>query len=328
MSDYFDLAKDLARQQMDGVNQVEQAIGEALNKAQRKLLDQAGVYMISLDDYVGDPAPAPSLSAGVAHTLLTLSARHAWQKHPRLNPAYECDESTRLDVGTAAHALLLENDSSKIVIVQADDWRTKVAREQRDEARSCGKQPILEKDMVQIRAMVKAAKIAIAGSELAEAYCDGISEQTLLWEEAGIWLRSRPDRASRDWRVEFDYKTAAGSAAPAIWGRGCMLQHGYDLQAALALRGTQKLRQPHDCVFIFIVQELEPPYAVSFVSLSPSWLALAEQKLTTAMSIWKGCLRTNEWPCYPSRVAYLEPPSYAVMGWDAMLPQIDAQDLI
>lgn len=286
-----------------------------------------GIYHMPITDYVNDPAPVPSLNASCAHTILTQSPRHAWAKHPRLNPCKESDESSRLDLGTIAHALLLEDDDSRVVVIEAADWKTKAAREERDAARAAGKLPILPHDYESAQEMVAVAREAIDASELGSAFADATPEQTLVWEEEGIWMRCRPDKATPDWRVLFDYKTAGVSASPMAFLRS-MLRYGYDLQAALNLRGVEHLCNPRDCVFVFIVQEIDPPYAVSFVSLSPQWLALAKDKLRMAMSIWKGCLRTNEWPGFSSRVAYLEAPAFAEMGWADHLPEIDAEDFI
>ena len=291
-------------------------------------ITKPGIYQMDLAAYIADPAPLPSLNASAAHTLLEQSPRHAWYRSPRLNPNHEREDSSRLDLGTIAHALLLEDDSSRVVVVDAEDWRTKAAKEERDNARLLGQLPILKQDHQSVLEMVGIARDAIAKSELAEPFADGIPEQTLIWETQGVWCRSRPDKASRDWRVLFDYKTAAGSAHPSAWGRSAIVRFGYDIQAQLAIQGVECLCDPRDCRFVFIVQEIEPPYAVSFVSLSPAWLALANEKLHLAMSLWKGCVRTGEWPALSPRVAYLEPPAYASMDWADYLPDISAEDFV
>ena len=286
-----------------------------------------GIFNIPLREYINDPAPVPSLNSGTAHRLLTASPLHAWTDHPRLNDKYVSEQLSRLELGTIVHALLLEKDRSRVVLVEAEDWRTKAAKEKRDEARALGKLPILSKDMAEAESMVSVATKAIGASEIAGDFATAIPEQTLIWEDEGIWCRSRPDKATKDWKVLFDYKTVAGSANPKTFMRA-ILQHGYDLQAVLGLRGVERLRLADKSTFIFIAQEIDPPYAVSFVSLNPEWVKFADDKLRMAMSIWKGCLRTNEWPAYSNRIAYLEPPPYAVIGWDENLPEIDAEDFI
>lgn len=287
-----------------------------------------GVHTIPLSDYVLDPAPEPSLNASIATMLLTATPAHAKLAHPRLSPQQEREESSRLDLGTIAHALLLEDDNSRVVVIRADDWRKKEAKEQRDEAREAGKLPILEADYEQVVDMVDEAKRTIAESEVATDFADAIPEQTLIWKEADIWLRCRPDKATPDWRIVFDYKTCAGTAHPAVWAKSSMVRYGYDIQAAINLRGVKALGLAKKTTLVFLVQETEPPYSLSIVSLAPAWLTLANDKLRIAMSLWKGCTRKNEWPGYPTRVAYVEPPAYAQGEWDACLPEIDAEDFI
>lgn len=291
-------------------------------------MDKAGIYNIALTDYINDPAPEPSLNASIAHTLLTQTPAHARMAHPRLSPQQEREESSRLDLGTIAHGLLLEGDDSRVVVIEAEDWRTKAAKEERAAARIEGKVPILVHDFDIVSEMVEAAQRTIANSEIADDFEAAIPEQTLIWQEAGIWLRCRPDKATPDWRVVFDYKTCAGTAHPAVWGKSSMVRYGYDIQAAINLRGVKALTKAKRTTFVFLVQEIEPPYVLSIVSLSPEWLQLADDKLRVAMSIWQGCTRKNEWPGYPSRIAYVDPPAFASMDWDACLPAIDAEDFI
>ena len=219
--------------------------------------------------------------------------------------------------GTATNLLEVDNkrDPSRVVIVAADSWRTKAAQAARDDARAAGRLPILAHKMEQVDAMVEAARVAIAASELADVFTAGKPEQTLLWEDEGIWCRARPDWLSDDHRVLVDYKTTAASAEPATWGRGSLLSMGYDLQAAMALRGISLVAQPRDATFVFLVQETEPPHAVSLIALSPAFQDFADRRLAVARAQWRDCLAKNEWPSYPLRIAWAEPPEYAVYAW-------------
>lgn len=276
------------------------------------MIDKPGIYEMPLTDYIADPCPEPSLSASVAHTLITQSPIHAFIRHPRLNPGGERDESAKADIGTIAHGMLLENDESRIVVIEADDWRTKAAKEAREAAYAAGKIPMLAKQERPIRKMVEEARKAIASSELADAFTPdaGRAEQTLIWQEGDIWLRSRPDWLTNDHRLIIDLKTTAGSAEPSAWMR-TMLGMGNDLQAALGLRGIKQLDPRSRCNFIFWVVEQESPYASSFVGLSPQFLEMSEHKVERAIREWADCSTLNMWPGFPNRVCWLEPPAYA-----------------
>lgn len=288
------------------------------------MIDKPGIYQIPLHDYINDPCQEPSLSAGIAHALVSQSPLHAWFKHPRLNPHYEHEDTTATDIGTIAHALLLEQDSSRVVIVEANDWRTKDAKEARDEARAAGKLPVLRHKMGQIEAMVARAREAIAASEIATAFEEGKKEQTLIWlnpSRENVWYRSRPDVLCND-GLMLDYKTTQGSAEPSSWMRNAMLTCGYDLQAALGIRGMMNLNHDARVIkFVFIVQETEPPYALSFASMTPQFSEIAIEKLNKAEQLWGQCLRDNRWPSYPLRICYLEPPAWMQMERASVLVQ-------
>ena len=277
------------------------------------MIDTAGIYTLPMGDYLADPCPEPSFSTSVAHALLTQSPLHAWMQHPRLNPGRVREESSAMDVGTVAHSILLEGHMDNIAIVEAPDWRTKDAKAARDAARLQGKTPILAHKVSEIVAMVRAAQEAIHESELASSWKEARSEQTVIWQEGETWCKSRPDRLTKDHRVIIDLKTTAGSAEPNTWLRSGLIQNGYTLQAALYLRGVKKVCHPKDCTFVFLVVEVEPPYACSFISMSPQFLAYADRQLDRALQLWGDCLLMNIWPGYPSKIAYVDAPSYLLM---------------
>ena len=151
-----------------------------------------GIYTIPHDVYHQDPCPTPSLSSSVAKVLLRQSPAHAAMQHPKLNNNYVNAESSRFDLGTIAHALLLEDDSSRLITIEADDWRTKAAKEARDAARAEGKIPILTKQAAHLLKMVGTARDFLRSSEVGDMTF--LPEQTLAWQE-GTSLHSA-DRAN------------------------------------------------------------------------------------------------------------------------------------
>src|SRR6185295_14260943 len=216
--------------------------------------------------YHADPSDTPSLSASIAHILLTQSPRHAWWHHPELNPDWKADEpSKQMDMGTACHALLLENDDSRIVVVAADNYQTKAAREARDAARLVGKTPLLFADFMEAKQVAAAGRQQLANSEIAGILDDGDAECTAIWDDAGVACRSRLDFITSSRAIVVDYKTRSGTAEPGAFMRA-ILNEGYDLQGAFYRRGVKKLTgvEPR---FVYIVQETSPPYLLSLVGL-------------------------------------------------------------
>lgn len=283
-----------------------------------------GIHKISAEDYHADNlAPVPSLSSSIANTLLQRSSLHAWFEHPRLNPAFQKEDSAIMDAGKIAHAILLEGNADNLVVVNANDWRTKAAQETRDQAWKDGKIPVLVGKLETITAMVEAAKAYIAQTELAGIFDEdqGDSELTLLWQEGPTWCRARPDRWSRDRKVMLDYKTGAGSAEPNGWARQ-MMSMGYDVQNGLYRRGARAVVPSlgvDDPAFVFLVQENDPPFVCSLVSMSPPLIDLADRKVAYALDLWKANMAMNQWRGYPRFICHVEAPEYAVRSFEDLL---------
>lgn len=267
-----------------------------------------GVYAdLPMEAYIADPCPTPSLSTSIAQALTTLSPAHAFDIHPRLGGRR--DDSSRADLGSAAHAALL-GGMERVVYVDAPDWRTKDARDRRDAARAAGKIPVLAHMARNIEAMTASAQALLDHNNLNLAR----RENTLLWQQDGIWCRSRPDMMQDDYDVAADYKTST-CADPALWCRTTLFRGGYDLQAALALAGLdilcgQRLRQ-----FMFLVQEIDPPHCCSLIALGPAALDAAVRKVDAAAKAWAHYLALGEFPGYSRQIHYAELPAFADLDW-------------
>lgn len=276
------------------------------------LLAAAGIFGLSADAYHADPCDQPSLSASICRILATSSPAHAKVAHPRLNPDYQRQEEERFDIGTAAHALLLEGEAA-IQVIDAPDWRTAAAREAREEARRNRKIPLLAHVLGDVEAMVAATRAQLDLIDADPAlFTDGKPERTLVWEEEGVWCRARLDWLRDDLAAVDDFKTTSRSANPEQWSRTVF--SGYDVQAAFYLRGVRAVAGV-DAAFRFCVQETFPPYALSVVSLAPDAMALAEAKVERALATWRECVETGVWPAYPTRVCFAELPPWMEAQW-------------
>jgi len=274
------------------------------------MIDRPGVYHLSAEEYLSDPAPAPSLSSGLAHLLLSQSPRHARWASPRLNAAYVPEEAEHLDLGRAAHQFILEG-TTNFVIIPAKDWRTTAAKDAREAARSAGKVPLLERQWTALETMVREALLPQFAELDPPPFTGGKAESTIIWEEQGVWLRIRPDYLYA-WGAD-DLKTTQGIAHPAVWTRR-LFDAGYDLQCALYVRGIKAVLgfEPE---FRFIVCEIEPPHGVGVIALDPEALAFATTKVERAIALWRQCLTTDTWPAYPTRICYAEAPAYEQARW-------------
>lgn len=268
------------------------------------------------EQYHNDPCPTPALSSGIIKTLLNESPRHAYEKHPRLNAEFKREEKSAFDIGTVCHALLLQG-INRMQVIEAPDWRTNHAKELRDLAREEGCIPILYKDSKNVIAMMEVARLAINDCDDFSGISldDGVSETPMFWqEENGVWCKIMPDWRLSDNRILIDYKTTSGSSSPEKAARQIMEQLDGDIQAALYRRGVKKLTGV-DAKFVFMVQETVAPYAVSFIGVSPTYLALGEDKVETAIALFGECLERNEWPGYERRINWVEPNNWTLEKW-------------
>jgi hypothetical protein len=283
--------------------------------ADGRLVLEAGVYDIPASVYHADPCPAPSLSSSIAQRICQSSAAHARQAHPRLNLDAADENCDAYDMGTAAHAMLLEGTAA-VAVIDAKDWRTNAAKDARDKARADGLTPLLAARWLDLQAMMVAARLQLAqhrdgGSAM---FLNGEPERTLIWQEpSGVWCRARLDWLRQTPLSVDDYKTTSASANPDSWSRS-MFSSGWDLQAAWYLRGVQVLTG-HVATFRFCVQETFPPYALSVISLGPDALLLAEKKCIYALDIWQRCLQSGDWTGYPRQTCYATLPPWHEAEW-------------
>lgn len=274
-----------------------------------------GIHQMSMADYLADPCPEPSFTSSAANAIISRSPLHAWHEHPRLNPGHTEEHRKAMDIGTAVHSMFLQNDESQFVIIERDDYKTKDARVERDLAYLDNKVPLLRKQYEQAEEIAGASTKAWIASELVDV--STTVEQTVLWTEgetSKLWCRSRPDLIADDHTIIVNYKTTATNAEPDSFGGGYLIRGGYHVQAYHHIRGIEVLTgiQPK---YIWMVQEIEPPYACSFIGMSPSLQAFAEAQWSHAMSIWRDCMMSGEWPGYPSQVCWIEAPAWAAKRW-------------
>lgn len=260
----------------------------------------SGIFTLAEDAYHA----LPQLSSSLAKTIIAKSPKHAWTESPRLNPDYESEEREEFDYGKACHALLLEGED-RMAPIEADDWRTKAAKEARDAARAEGKYPVLVRKYARVLKMRDAAIAAIAGcADLGGlTLADGEAERVLVWQEGEVACRARLDWLSNDRKVILDYKTTT-DATPRAFTRQ-ITRMGYHYQDEFYSRAVAALFG-HRPKFVFLAQEDTAPHACSFHGCAPSLRAIAEQDVDYAVRTWKRCLALNDWPAHDQRIHWAE----------------------
>lgn len=263
-----------------------------------------GLRDLSNEDYHADPS---SLSVSGAKKLLPpyCPARYKWERD---NPV----RKDVFDLGAAAHKMVLGDEAARLVVVEADDWRSKAARDQRDEARATGATPVLTADYARVVAMAEAIRAHPIASLLLNPD-HGKPEQSVFWtdEETGVTRRARFDwlpepRAGQ--LIVPDYKTAA-SANPEAFARAAA-SFGYHMQDAWYLDAIAALNLHDDPAFVFIVQEKEPPYLVTVVELDAAARQIGRNLNRRALGIYADCARTDTWPGYTTEIVPVSLPYY------------------
>jgi len=276
-----------------------------------------GAFRMSAAAYHGDPCPEPSLSNSLAQLFLDASPNHVRHAHPKLNPYWRPDTGTRRTaLGSACHALLL-GKGAEIDSLDYRDYKKNEAKAARDAALAAGKIPMLKADLGKAQAIVAAAKKQLAARGLEDlADGNGDAEVAIIANDAGLWTRCLIDFWSRDRFTLFDYKTTAALASPAAFAV-TVSQMGYDFQDSWYRRCTStafpELAGRLD--FVFAVQEIEPPFALSACRISGGDRTVADRKVETALSMWRECLGRNRWPGYPSEVQEIQLPEWHTRRW-------------
>lgn len=260
--------------------------------------------------YAGIPAEAyhrlPALSASGIKTLVNECPAVFWHEH--MNPEAEETDDTKFDVGTVAHLVWLEPHlrEERLVIIEADAYRTKAAKEARAEAKAAGKTPLLEKHLPKIEAMR-----AVLEAELPPGLMrGGAAERTHLWKDpkTGVLIRNRLDWVQDGDRLIVDYKTSE-SAKPSAFERR-IWDVGHHLQARLYLTGHELLTGQR-ARWLWVVQATKPPHCVSIFEPTPGLLSMADEDVRHAIDLFAECSASGEWPAYTDTVQLVGPPAWA-----------------
>ena len=287
---------------------------------------------LSFDEYLRDPAPEPSVTAGILRELLTGTPQHVWQSTPRLNPQAEPETKAAFDLGSAAHALFVGH-GAPLDIIRAENWRTNAAKDARHASYKAGNTPILEGDYERVKAMADAATRQFSqNAEIGHLLPAMQREATIIWNEICVSNRCRPDfldlaEDSKLKPVIVHYKTTATRLSPASLPRYAA-GAGWDLTAAHYAAGVNALTGKEPRQF-FAIQENNPPYLGLVLELDRIFVECGKMCREFALGMWATGLREKEWPGYPVRTLRLECPPWhevAMTAWkDAAMDETETR---
>lgn len=241
--------------------------------------------------------PDRALTAGLAIVLATCGPARAW--------VWENNKKIDKDIfefGTAAHLMVLEPHmiNDRVVIVAADNWRKQAVRDFRDEIRSAGKIPLLERNYEKIRLLGPAMRNELdmpfntAPTYAAELLSGGHGEVTVIAGGGDIWMKIRPDyiKTGEDEDIIIDYKTTAFRQESIF---KVATKHRWDIRAAFYLHVYAKVTGRR-ASYVYLVQETEWPHFVTAHIISSDDFARGAEDVANARRLFAECMRSGLWP--------------------------------
>lgn len=280
------------------------------------VIPNVGLVAMPAEQYHADPCATPSLSSSIAHTLVSQSPAHAWLKHPRLGGKPSV-ATAAMNEGTLIHELLLRDEgelSDRLVVVNADDWRTKSAQGLRALARAEGKLAVLARDIdtareasVHIMARLIKRGIRLSGaSEVAAFWVEHASDGT------PVQCRGLFDHVLIGDGLIYDLKKSKSAHPKAL--RKTVEQYGYHVQATAYRRALEQIdpKLAGRVAFRWLFVESKAPYGVTVAEPRGSMRVLGDACWSQAVDTWAHCVATGEWPAYPDEIVGIEASRWAL----------------
>ena len=290
------------------ITETEAAVAEPAAFAVR----EPGVYGDMPEQiYHADPVPEGSLSSSGARKLLPPSCPAKF-RYEQLHPS---KPTAAMNLGTAAHKMVL-GAGAPIVVVDAPDWRTNDAKQQRKNAEARGFVALLPPQYTQVQEMAKAVQAHPLARVLLDRGRGGLAEQSLFWVDAefGVWCRSRldwlpPSTTSR--YIIVDFKTCENASPDAI--RKHVENYGYHIQAACYVEAVEALGIAEDPGFLHVFQETVPPYLVTVAQLDEEAMWEGQRGWREALHRYRDCKDSNIWPGppYANEIQLISLPPWA-----------------
>lgn len=214
-----------------------------------------------------------------------------------VNYQMDVDEHKRVyDVGTLAHALILEGSLDHLVaLVPFDSYRSNAAKAAKIEAYDNGLIPVNESEEKDMLGAVYAMRDMVQEHPLASELVDGHKpEVSLFWEQDGVGMKARVDALHQSRGVAVDLKTVR-SARPNEF-RKQISDLGYYIQARHYLNGLKTVTG-FEMDWYFIAVQSTAPYTVSVHQLSQAALDHAQRRIDYAIARYRQAIEAG-WTGY------------------------------
>lgn len=214
------------------------------------------------------------------------------------------------DLGKVAHTLVL-GKGAEIAVAPFEDWRTKAAREFREQAYDDALTPVLAADYARSKQL---ADSVLAHPLAAALFVGGEPEVSAFWTDpvTGVDCRARfdylPEAVAGKRLIVPDLKTAL-SSHPGEFGKAAA-KFFYAMQDAWYTDACIALGLDPDPAFVFVTVEKEPPYLVTVGQLRAEDKRLGRGLNDRARRIYRECVENDHWPGYspPTEIAEISLP--------------------
>lgn len=266
------------------------------------VITEPGAYELDEHIYHADPVPSGSLSSTGARHILAPSCPALYR--------YETDNprppKREFDLGHVVHTMVL-GTGAEIEVIDADNYQTKKAQQQRDAAYDRGAVPVLPAEFDAAQAMAAAVRRHPRYEELFDPF--GAAEQSMFWidEDTGVWCRGRTDWLAIDIT---DLKTTTDVSDDHL--RKEIHNHGYHQQADFYLRGARALDLVDvDAAYLLVFVSKTAPYLVRAFELDETSLKIGHDRNQLALETYRDCKAANVWPGYDDDIELIGLPSWA-----------------
>ncbi len=275
---------------------------------------EPGWYEMPEHVYHKDPCPLPSLSASCAKTIIESSLSHAWLSHPRGPNSEPFKPSETMEIGKAVHAAVF--GGAKMHIIDADSYRTKDAKEQREAATLKGDVPILKKKVEVIEKMAAIAKQRFEGLYGGPYH----AERVAIWKcpRSGAWRRGMLDTSAKAAPIIVDYKTTGASVSDDACIKR-IFDSGLHIQAAAYEEAMTQLnpKWAGRVRFLFQWQEQKEPFELSRpIEMSEAGMTLGREQWAIAGALWDKAQETQSFPGYGVTPTEATPPPWHITNWE------------
>ena len=284
------------------------------------------ILSVTQDEYFADPCVTPSLDPSIGNILVSQSPRHAWYAHPRLG-GIKRKPSQFMDSGSLIHALLL-GDGKEIVEIHAKDFKTKVARQQRDEAHEAGLIPVLTEEISHAREIIDDVRLELEDQKI--NISGGQSEMMVQWEEEAtngntVLCRGMLDKFIYERATIFDVKAVSFGKPEVCQANSIKRSDSIQINAYMSGIASLHPELMGRLQFVFLFVEClgpsgklksDPPYCVSPLQPDGILQELSMRKWQQAIDLWEECLRTDTWPGYADRIISMTAPMWALREYE------------